>query len=73
MVYVNISITICDSLCTGESKQSHLTKYDTIAPNLEINEIRFRNINTDVHGDSRCKHVIDRSSNVLGGGGRGGP
>ena len=41
----------------GESKvkKSPLTKYDTIAPNLEIIEILFRDIDPDVHADSRCK------------------
>ena len=31
---------------------SPLTKYDTIAPNIEINEIRFRDIDPDVHAHS---------------------
>ena len=49
----------------GESKKmSPLTKYDTIAPNLEINEIHFRDIDPDVHADSRYKNSIDRSRNV---------
>ena len=49
----------------GESKKmSPLTKYDTIAPNLEINEIYFRDIDPDVHADSRYKNSIDRSRNV---------
>ena len=30
---------------------SPLTKCDTIAPNLEINQIRFRHIDPDVHAD----------------------
>ena len=40
---------------------SPLTKYDTIAP---INEIHFRDIDPDVHADSRYKNSIDRSRNV---------
>ena len=49
----------------GESiKMSPLTKYDTIAPNLEINEIRFWDIDPDVHADSRHRNCIDRSRNV---------
>ena len=32
---------------------SPLTKYDTIVPDQEINEIRFRDIDPDVHADSR--------------------
>ena len=43
---------------------SPLTKYDTLVPNLEINEIRFRDIDPDVHADSRYKNSIDRSRNV---------
>ena len=43
---------------------SPLTKYDTIAPNLEINEIHLRDIDPDVHADSRYKNSIDRSRNV---------
>ena len=43
---------------------SPLTKYDNIAPNLEINEIRFRDIDPNVHADARCKNSIDRSRNV---------
>ena len=45
---------------------SSLTKYDTIAPNIEINEIHFRDIDPDVHvhADSRYKNSIDRSRNV---------
>ena len=46
------------------SKMSPQTKYDTIAPNLEINEIHFRDIYPDVHADSRCKNSIDRSRKV---------
>ena len=42
---------------------SPLTKYDTIVPNLEINESRFRDIDPEVHADSRCKNSIDRSRN----------
>ena len=38
-----------------------LTKYDTIAQKLEINEISFRVIDPDVHADSRYKNGIDRS------------
>ena len=34
---------------------SPLTKYDTIAPNLEINEIHFRDIDPDAHADSWYK------------------
>ena len=41
---------------------SPLTKYDTIAPNLEINEIR--DIDPDVHADLWYKNGIDRSQNV---------
>ena len=53
------------SIVQGESKKmSPLTKYDTIAPNLEINEIHFRDIDPDVHADSRYKNSIDRSRNV---------
>ena len=49
----------------GESKKmSPLTKYDTIATNLEINEIRFRHIDPDIHADSRYKTSIDRLRNV---------
>ena len=40
---------------------SPLTEYDTIAPNLEINEIHFRHIDPDVHADSRYRNGIDRS------------
>ena len=39
-------------------------KYDTIAPNLEINEIHFLDIDPDVHADSQYKNSIDRSRNV---------
>ena len=45
---------ICPFLSTlqGESeKMSPLTNCDTIAPNLEINKIRFRHIDPDVHAD----------------------
>ena len=31
---------------------SPLAKYDTIVPSLEINEIRLRDIDPDVHADS---------------------
>ena len=41
-----------------------LTKYDTIVPNLEINEIRIRDIDPDVHADSAYTNSIDRSRNV---------
>ena len=44
---------------------SPLTKYDTIAPHLEINEIHLRDIDPDLHADSRYKNSIDRSRNVL--------
>ena len=30
---------------------SHLTKFDTIAPYPEINEIRFQDIDPDVHAE----------------------
>ena len=40
-------------------KMSPLTKYDTITPNIEINEIRFRDIDPDVHADSRYKYSIE--------------
>ena len=43
---------------------SPLTKYDTIVPNLEINEIRFHDFDPDVHADSRYKNSINRSRNV---------
>ena len=39
---------------------SPLTKYDTIAPNLELSKIRFRDIDPDVYADSRYKNDIDR-------------
>ena len=32
---------------------SPLTKYDNIAPNLEINEIRFRDLDPDLQADTR--------------------
>ena len=32
-----------------------LTKYDTIAPILDINEIRFGGIDPDIYADSRYK------------------
>ena len=41
-----------------------LTKCDTIAPNLEINEIIFRHIDPDVHADLWYKNGIDRSRNA---------
>ena len=41
-----------------------LTKCDTIAPNLEINEISFRHIDPDVHADLWYKNGIDRSRNA---------
>ena len=37
---------------------SPVTKYDTIAPSLEINEIRFRHIDPEVHADARYKMVL---------------
>ena len=43
---------------------SPLTKCDTITPNLEINKIRFRHIDPDVHADMWYKNVIDRSRNA---------
>ena len=43
-----------------------LTKYVTIAPNLEINEVRFRNIDPSLQADSLYKNGIDRSRNVMG-------
>ena len=36
---------------------SPLTKCDTIAPNLAIQEIRFRHIDPDVHADLWYKTV----------------
>ena len=45
-------------------KMSQLTKYDTIAPNPEINDIRFQDIDPDVHADSRYKNSSDQSRNV---------
>ena len=49
-----IDVLRCMYGCVGylyrvSQKKSPLTKYDTIAPNLEINEIRFRVIDPDVH------------------------
>ena len=41
------------------------TKCDTIAPNLEINEINFPHIDPDVHADLWYKNGIDRSRNAL--------
>ena len=41
-----------------------MTKYDPIAQSLEINETRLRDIDSDVHADSRYKNGIDRSRNV---------
>ena len=57
---------VCTSMYVhGESiKMSLLTKYDTIVPNLEIKEIRFWDIDPDVHTDSRYINCIDRSRNV---------
>ena len=43
---------------------SPLTKCDTIAPNLEINEILFRQFDPDVHADLWYKNGIDRSRNA---------
>ena len=49
----------------GESKKmSPLTKCDTIAPNREINKIRFRHIDPAVHADMWYKNGIDRSRNA---------
>ena len=45
-------------------KNGPVTKYDTIAPSLKINENRARDIDSDVHADSRYKNGIDRSRNV---------
>ena len=45
-------------------KKSPLTKCDRIAPNIEINEIRFRHIDSDVHADLRYQNGIDRSRNA---------
>ena len=45
-------------------KMSPLTKYDTIAPHLEINKIRFRHIDPDVHADMWYKNGIDRLRNA---------
>ena len=45
-------------------KMSPLTKYDTIAPILKINEIHLRDIDPDVHADTRYKNSIDRPRNV---------
>ena len=41
-----------------------MTKCHIIAPNLEINEIRFRHIDPDVHADLWYKNGIDRSKNA---------
>ena len=49
----------------GESKKkSPLTKCDTITPNLEINKIRFRHSDHDVHADMWYRNGIDRSRNA---------
>ena len=51
----------------GESNKNYpLTNCDTIAPNLEINEIRFRHIDPDVHvhAELSYKNGIDRSRNA---------
>ena len=45
-------------------KNGPMIKYDTIAPSLQINENRVRDIDYDVHADSRDKNGIDRSINV---------
>ena len=45
-------------------KKSPLTKYDSIAPNIEKNEICFWDIDPIVHVYSRYKNSIDRSRNV---------
>ena len=47
-----------------KTKMSPLTKYNTIAPNLAINEIRLKHIDPDVHADPRYITGIDRSRNV---------
>ena len=55
----------CHVFVQGESKKmSPLTKCDTIAPNLEINEIRFRHIDPAVHADLWYKNGIDRLRNA---------
>ena len=38
---------------------SPLTKCDTVAPTLEINEIRFRHIDPDIHADLWYENSID--------------
>ena len=43
---------------------SPLTKCDTMAQTLEINEIRFRHIDPDVHDDLWYQNGIDRSRNA---------
>ena len=48
----------------SQKKKSPLTKYNTTALNREINEIHFRDIDPDVHADTRYKNSIDRSRNV---------
>ena len=45
-------------------KNGPVTKYDPIAPSLEINENRLWDIDSDVHADSRYKNIIDLSRNV---------
>ena len=41
-------------------KKSHLTKCDTIAPNLEINEICFRHNDPDVHAAQKLYLSIEK-------------
>ena len=41
----------------GSKKMSPVTKYDNIAPNLEINEIRFRYLNPDLQADTRYQKL----------------
>ena len=56
-----VTLTIdhdCEKVQGESKKMSPLTKYDTIAPNVEINEIHFRDIDPDVHTDSRYKIVL---------------
>ena len=36
----------------ASTKMSPLTKYDNIAPNLEINEILFRDLDPDLQADT---------------------
>ena len=39
---------------------SPLTKYDTIAPNIGINEIHFRDIDPDIHADIHADWLLIR-------------